>query len=259
MIKIKSITLIKLSRLLFLALAVLSLSGCLYWLRAFQVYQQLDEFDRYFAIAVSDDFTLRFKRPVMYSEDFISLSGLWPSSDSPQGMGKRWRYWFRKVNEKGEPVEPEIKFFFDLDFNRYDRLKAWSFSPLFLQIAPPEFLEVSLRSLAGAEINEGKKQLRSNTDHIDKISADLPAKATVVRELGAPLEITKTGEEEVYLYHFLVDSREIKKGYEERALTVVKLTFDVSTQELIKMSGRFAGLKISISYRKYLENAQAAL
>ena len=262
MIKIKSITLIKLSRLLFLALAVLSLSGCLYWLRAFQVYQQLDEFDKHFEIAVADDFKLRFKHPVMYSEDFVSLSGLRPSSDSPRERGKRWRYWFLKVNEKNERVEPEIKFFFDLDFNRYDRLAAWSFSPLFLQIAPPEFLEVSLRSLAGAEINEGKKQLRGSLDHIDKISADLPKKAAVVRELGDPLEIKKTGKgEEVYLYHFLLESLEIKKGYEDRALSVVKLTFDSATQELIKMSGRFAGLKISISYRKFLEKteAQAAL
>ncbi|MGR9114900.1 MAG: hypothetical protein ACU85E_03985 [Gammaproteobacteria bacterium] len=260
MIKLQKSTVIKLSRQIFLALAVLSLSGCLYWLRAFQVYQQLDEFDRHFEIAVAEDFTLRFKHPVMYSEDFVSLSGLKPSSDSPRERGKRWRYWFRKVDENRELVEPEIKFFFDLEFNRYDRLAAWSFSSLFLQIAPPEFLEVSLRSLAGAEIDEGNKQLRGNTDHIDKIVANLPKKAAVVRELGAPIEIKKAGkDQEVYLYHFLLDSPEIKAGYEDRVLSIVKLTFDASTQELIKMSGRFAGLKISISYRKFLEPARAAL
>lgn len=260
MIKINNTAVTKLSGQLFLALAVLLLSGCLYWLRAFQVYRQLDEFDRYFAITTADDFTLRFKYPVMYSEDFVSLSGLLPSSDNPLGQGKRWRYWFLKVNENREVVEPEIKFFFDLDFNRYDRLTAWSFSPLFLEIAPPGFLEVSLRSLAGGEINEGDKQFRSNAKFNEKVAGDLPKKDEVIRALGAPIDITKTGEEQaVYRYYFLLDSPDIKKGYEERAFTIVKLTFDILTQELIKMSGRFAGLKISISYRKYQENTQDVL
>lgn len=220
----------------------------------------MDEFDRNFAVNVTDAFTLWFKRPVMYSEDFVALSGLRPSLERPLEKGKRWRYWFRKVNEKREVVEPEIKFYFDLDFNRYDRLKAWSFSPIFLEIAPPEFLEVTLRSLAGAEINEGKKQLRASTDRIEKISADLPKKATVIRALGAPLEIVKIdNDREIYRYHFLLDSLEVKKGYEDRVLSEVKLTFDRVSQELIKMSGRFAGLKISISYRKYQDKTQAAL
>ena len=245
--------------LLCLIVMACSLSGCLYWLRAYQTYQQLDEFDKYFAIAVSDDFTLSFKAPIMYSGDFVSLSGLRPSSSRREGPGKKWRYWFRKVNGKNELIKPEIKFFFDLAFNRYDKLTAWSFSHLFLQIAPPEFLEVSLRSLAGAEINEKKQQLRANADSIGKISADLPRKARVLKELGEPLEIIDGGQDqEIYLYHFLLDSMEIKKGYEDRALSVIKLTFDNKTQEMTKMSGRFAGLKISISYRKYLEDKLAS-
>lgn len=241
-------------RLMMVFLALL-LSGCIEWFHAFQTYQQLDEFDKYFAISVEDHFQLKFKQPKMYSEDFVSLSGLMPSSSDPKTVGKRWRYWFKKVDAEQKLIEPEIKFFFDLDFNRYDRLTAWSFSSLFLQIAPPEFLELSLRSLAGAEINETSKQLRANTDHLDKISAKLPKKSEILKELGSPVEIIDAGQDqEIYLYNFLLDSMNIKKGYEDRALSVVKLTFDKATQELIKMSGRFAGLKISISYRKFLED-----
>ena len=57
-----------------------------------------------------------------------------------------------------------------------------------------------------------------------------------------------------YYYHFLLDTPKIEKGYEERALSVVKLTFDKKTQELTRMAGRFAGLKISIKYRRYLSD-----
>ena len=57
---------------------------------------------------------------------------------------------------------------------------------------------------------------------------------------------------EVYLYHFLLQTDEIEGGYEDRALNKVELTFDKKTDELIKMSGHFVGLKISINYRNYL-------
>ncbi|GAB4258291.1 MAG: hypothetical protein Kow0065_07970 [Methylomicrobium sp.] len=245
---------------LLIAFLCASLTGCLYWWRAFQTYRQLDEFDRHFAVATTEDFTLQFKHPIMFSEDFVSMSGLRPSLSDKTDAGKRWRYWFKKVDADHRQITPEIKFFFDLDFNREDRLIAWTFSSLFLQIAPPDFLEVSLRSLAGAEINEEKKQMRANTEHIEKISSALPKKPTVLTALGQPVQvIDENADQEIYVYHFLLDTIGIKKGYEDRALSVVKLTFDKKTQELIRMAGRFAGLKISISYRKFLEPTQASL
>lgn len=232
------------------------LSGCMYWIRAYQTYLQMDEFDRYFAVTVSDDFTLQFKKPILYSKDFISLSRLQPSLKFPAADGsKRWRYWFHKVDRNKKLISPEIKFYSELSFNNKDRVIAWSFSSLFLQIAPPKFLEVSLRSIGGAEINKEKMQLRASTDLIDKITADLPKKPAITGQLGNPLEITDENENEVYIYRFLLETPEIEEGYEDRAVSEIKLTFDKSTQELIKMAGRFAGLKISINYRNFLDKS----
>ena len=230
----------------------LLLTGCVYWLRAFQVYQQMDEFDKYFAIVVTDEFTLKFKEPILYSKDFVSLSKLYPSDDSPTAEGRKWRYWFRKIDKDGKLITPEIKFYSDLYFNKENKLTAWSFSSLFLEIAPPKFLEVSLRSIGGAEIDKEKKQLKANSALLEKISENLPKKAAVVAKLGEPLEIKDEPEQEVYIYHFLLDTHEIEKGYEDRALNEVKITFDKKTQELTRMAGRFAGLKVSINYKKFL-------
>ncbi|MGR9037699.1 MAG: hypothetical protein ACU83O_14115 [Gammaproteobacteria bacterium] len=237
-------------RVICLLVLALSLTGCIYWWRAYQTYLQMDEFDRYFAVDVSDDFTLRFKEPILYSEDFVSLSKLHSSEETPLPEGKKWRYWFRKVDNKGKVIDPEVKFYSDLNFNKKDRIKSWAFSSLFLQIAPPKFLEVSLRALGGAEINKDKKQLRANTDLIEKISDSLPKKTNVLAHLGEPLHVVKKEKEDVYIYHFLLQTHDIEKGYEDRALSEVKLNFDKSTDELIRMSGRFAGLKVSINYRK---------
>ena len=239
-------------RVMCLLLLAGSLSGCIYWIRAYQTYLQMDEFDRYFTVVSADDFTLQFKEPILYSKDFVSLSRLYASEDSPTPEGRRWRYWFRKVDADNKLIVPEINFYSDLNFNKEGRIIAWSFSSLFLQIAPPKFLEVSLRSIGGAEIDKEKQQLRANSQLLTKISDDLPKKPAVLAQLGAPLEIKDEGDTEVYMYHFLLETHHIEKGYEDRALNEVTIRFDKKTQELIGMSGRFAGLKVSIDYRNFL-------
>lgn len=239
-------------RLLTILFLITGLTGCIYWIRAYQTYLQLDEFDKNFVIQDDTVFALHFNHPILYNFDLVSLSKLQPSSIQGISSGSRWRYTFRKVDATQKLIKPGLSFFFDLDFNRENRVLSWYFSPLFLQIAPPKFLEVSLRSLAGGVINKEKMQLRANANAITKISAKLPQKSPVIAQLGAPVEIKTEPEQEIYIYHFLLDTHDVEPGYEDRALSVVKLTFDKSTHELTRMAGRFAGLKISINYRKFL-------
>jgi hypothetical protein len=238
-------------RLFLIFSLLLSMTGCFYWWRAYQTYQQMDEFDQHFAIHADEDFVVDFKDPILYSNDFIQLAKLRPSREIKTANGKVFRYIFRKIDAQGRIVKPEVSFYFDLIFNQDDKISRWIFSPLFLQIAPAEFLELSFRSLGGADINTEAKQLKVDTSKVKKIDAPLPLKQAIVAHLGEPLSIKDKGDKEVYLYHFQLEAHDIEEGYEERALSELKLTFDKKTQEMIKMAGRFAGLKISINYRKY--------
>ena len=237
---------------LMLLIAALSLSGCIYWIHAYQTYLQMGEFDQYFSFSVSKDgdFTLNFKEPVLLSEDFVSLSKLYASEDTPTKEGGRhWRYWFRKLDAKGKIIKPEIKFYSDLYFNQDRKITSWSFSPLFLQIAPQKFLEASLRAIGGGKIDKEKRQLRANPEGLEKVAAELPKKAAVIAQLGEPLKIIDEVTREVYEYRFLLETHGVEKGYEDRIYNDVKITFDKKTQDLIRMSGRFAGLKAGINYR----------
>lgn len=245
---------VKFGRRILIIFLISTLTGCFYWVRAYQTYLQMDEFDKHFTITAGNEFQLNFNDPKLYNDDFVSLSKLQPSDKSTIETGEVWHYWFRKVDLQGNTIKPEIKFYFDLSFNQQEMLTQWVFSQLFLQIAPAEFLEISIRSIAGAEINQGKRQLKANTDLIEKIEADLPQKAQVIAQLGEPLAIEHEENKDVYLYHFKLESQGIEEGYEDRALSVVKLSFDKQTDELIKMSGRFIGLKISINYQKFVKN-----
>jgi hypothetical protein len=245
-------------RLLTILLLTLLLTGCMYWIRAYQTYLQLDDFDKNFLVQDKGQFALHFNHPILYNYDLVSLSKLQPSSKIPLSNGTRWRYTFRKVDKQQKLIKPDLSFYFDIDASRDNHIVSWYFSRLFLQIAPPKFLEVSLRSLAGGELLREKMQLRANAKNIKKVSAKLPIKAQVLPLLGPPLEIQDGGEHEVYIYNFLLDTHDIVSGYEDRALSVVKLTFDKSTQEVIRMAGRFAGVKISINYRKHLADEETA-
>lgn len=246
-------TIQRVTRFILLALLLGTQTGCLEWLHAYQTYLQMEEFDRYFAVTANENFTVHFKQPRLFSEDFVALAKLHASSEETITDGKRWRYWFRKVGKDKQLAHPEISFYCDLVFDKEDKVTEWSFSKLFLQIAPPEFLEASFRSLGGAEINEDKKQLRAKAEFINKVSAELPKKSAVLSHLGEPLEVEDQDKEEIYKYQFRLDARDIEEGYEDRALSEVKLTFDKASNELIKMAGRFAGLKISINYRNFQE------
>lgn len=244
-------------RLLGLLIMVLSLSGCMYWVRAYQTYLQMDEFDNHFSFSVTPagDFTLNFKEPILFSEDFVSLSKLYASEDTPtKDGGRHWRYWFRKLDANNKIIKPEIKFYSDLYFNKERKITAWAFSKLFLQIAPQKFLEASLRAIGGGKIDKEKRQLRANPEGLEKIADALPKKAAVIAQLGEPLEIVSEVDKEIYSYRFLLETPLVEKGYEDRVFNDVKITFDKKTQELIGMKGRFAGLKASINYRKYQEN-----
>lgn len=238
-----------------LILASALLTGCVYW-RLYQVKLQLEEFDRYFSVNVTDQFTVNFKDPVMYREDFDDLSRLLPSSCLAQGIEKFCIYRFYKIDGRKKRSSPQVEFFFKLNYNAEDRLMAWTYSPVFLKIAPPEFLEVSLRSLGGGEINRDKNQLKADFSSVDKTSAELPVKSETLLYFGPPLKIESKPEEEVFIYHFQLDTPSIESGYEDRALSLVKLTFDKKTEKLVKMAGSFAGLKVSIDYRKFMKETE---
>ncbi len=238
-------------RLLIIGSLMISLTGCFYWWRAYQTYLQMGEFDDNFSIRVTDDFSVQFKDPLLFGADIVTLAKLHPSKEIDTPAGQQWQYIFRKVDQAGNILLPEIMFYCQLDINQDNKVTSVSFSALFLKIAPPEFLELSFRSLGSSKIDKVNRRLKVDTDKINKINADLPLKSTVLAQLGEPLFIEEAIDHEVYIYHFKLEAYDIKKGYEDRALSVVKLSFAKNTEEMTRMAGRFAGLKISINYKNY--------
>jgi hypothetical protein len=237
-------------RMVVIVLLSALLSGCVYW-RLLQTKLQLNDFDQYFSLNVADDLTWHFKQPLLYSDDFIYLAKLQPSSIVQEKAGQKWQLLFRKINDQGDLIKPEISYFFTLKFNHQQKLTDLSLSPEFLKMAPPEFLEASLRSLGRGDIFESKRQLKVSADKMLKIPAKLPKQTIILKYLGLPLEKSEEDGLEVFFYRFKLETPHIDEGYEDRAISDLKLWFDKKTLELVKFGGRFAGLKLRIDYREY--------
>ena len=240
----------RLLRVILLVNIAALLTGCVYW-RLYQTKQQLNDFENYFSVIIKDDFTWHFKHPLVYSDDFLYLSKFYPTVTKTWIQGYRWRYQFYKVDQNNQRVNPPVSYYFDLSFNNEQRLTDWSLSALFLNIAPADFLEASLRSIGKGDINQSKHQLKVDVASMQKTTAQLPLKSTIVEQLGKPLAITQKENLQVYSYHFLLDTPNIEAGYEDRALNTVDLYFD-ENDSLVKVKGRFVGIKLKIDYRKYM-------
>ena len=237
---------------LLLGLAVL-LAGCV-WLRLLETKGQLEEFDHHFRVEVTDSFTLHFLHPVLFDEDLTELAEVAPTQLETLPSGEtRWTEVFHKTDVLGKREAPERTIWFQQRFNAEHKMIAWTFSPLFMDVAPPRFLEASLRSLGKGTIFQSRHQLTVNPEDIPKFSAALPDLKAIRGLLGTPIEERKDGDAWMLVYRFDLDTpTPATPANEKRRIALVKLYFDEATGALNRFSGRFIGLRLSINYRNFI-------
>jgi len=246
---------LKFLRLLLVLLMSASLGGCVYF-RLLELKGQLAEFDKYFRVETGGEhFVLRFLQPLLYRDDFTELSKLDPSRVETTPTGKRAVQIYRKLDAQGVP-RPGSDIVFTLDFDRDDRLISWDFSPLFMALAPAPFLEASLRSLGKGKVDEDKHQLQVDPKDLPKVTARPPRRAEVLKLLGEPHEQAGLSGA---LYRFQMQTPRVDDGYEDRRSSHIRLEYDPKTEELVKLRGKFCGLKISINFRRLANATQVPL
>lgn len=235
-----------------LLLLLLSLTACVYT-RLLSVKNQLSEFDEHVQVRVIDrHFILDFKHPILYDTDFTALTHLNPSRVKQLPDGYQWFLDFSPEPASSDTATNAEKISFTMTFGSNHKLRSWDFSPLFMEMAPPAFLEASIRSLGKGTILQSHKQLKVDYRELPRIAASLPDRESILKALGKPVEITSKDDTEVYIYRFKADSSATDEDYEDMRKAEARLYIDRQTHRLAKMSSRFAGLKISIDYRKMM-------
>lgn len=242
---------------LVIAILVLGLTGCV-WLRLLEVKNQLVDFDEHFRVQVADGhFILNLLHPVLLSEDFRYLTKLNPSRivTLPQGQGYRGYVDFR-LDPASSREQAQKTIVFALTFTPDLKLAAFDFSPLFLEMAPAVFLEASIRSLGKGKVDQGRNQMKVDAEDLPRISTRLPSRKAIVAVMGPPEQQFPYENLNVLLYHFKADTTPVEPEYEKRRIAEAKLFFDPRTDELVRLVGRFAGLKLAIDYRKFTAPAE---
>lgn len=227
------------------------LTGCVY-LRLLEVKNQLAGFDKHFHVSISDNhFILNLLHPVLLSEDWIYLTKLRPSRIGSTPEGYQWFIDFviDGTSSKGRARKTIV---FAMTFNNEGKLTDFDFSPLFLEMAPPAFLEASMRSLGRGKVDQDKRQLRVDPEDLPKFAVRPPSRKKILEVLGPPHEQFPKGGLKVFKYRFKAATSPVEPGYEDRRFAETKLYFDPK-DELARLSGRFAGLKLAIDYRKFAQ------
>lgn len=233
----------------FLLLLLLVLGGCV-WLRLLEIKNQLTDFDENFRVEVVDrHFTVHFHDPVLLGEDVVYLSKLHPRGELPGAKGDQWFLDFRMSPVRKEEQARQV-ITFGMRFDAEQRLKSFDFSPLFLELAPAAFLEASIRSLGLGTVDQEKRQLKVDPEHLPKLAGPLPSRLDIVTVLGPPEEDYVYENLRILRYRFLCECRPVSAKYESRREADAKLFFAPDNDRLVRLSGRFAGLKLSIDYRK---------
>lgn len=238
-------------RLVALLLLLTVSSGCV-WLRMLELKSQLGHFDENFKIDNGKAFTLKFLHPLLYSEDYLTLAKVEPTSRESHNNEAQWTQVFHKLNAEGKR-ETGREVVFTLHFNRKERLEAWEFSPTFVAMIPPRFLEASLRSLGKGNVDQGKKQLRVNPEDLPKVESKPPTRDEIIAKLGEPAEKSMENGLKLHVYRFETETSAAESGYEDRRNASAKLFYDPKSHELQKVTARFLGLKFSVDFRKFIQ------
>ncbi|MGC9327074.1 MAG: hypothetical protein ACP5I1_05545, partial [Candidatus Hinthialibacter sp.] len=173
-------------RALFLAGVSACLAGCVY-LRLLAVKNQLAQFDQFFRVVVDESFTLNFLEPKLYSKDILTLTKMAPSDRTSLGGQEEWTFLFKKmVSETGVDPNEDRDISFIFRFNSQNLLDSLTFSPLLLRMAPPEFLELSIRSLGYAKVDKKKRRVYGDSENLRKITSPPPKRDGIVEYLGDP-------------------------------------------------------------------------
>jgi hypothetical protein len=237
-------------RKIFLIFIAALLTGCV-WFRLLEIKNQLADFDENMRIEVAEKhFIVHFKKPVLLSEDFVYLSKLRPSRIEKLPDGS-YRWYLDFHIDPAKTAEQKTKLVsFIMTYTRENRLEAFDFSPLFVEMAPVAFLEASIRSLGVGKIDQDNRQLKVDPEDLPKLVAQLPKSSDITKVMGPPDGAEEENGVKVLIYHFKADALPVDKEYEDRRIAEAKLFFDPSNDEIQKLKGRFAGLKLSIDYKK---------
>lgn len=235
-------------------LIALTAGGCVY-LRLLALKNQLADFDGHFAAEVGEEFVLRCKEPVIYGKDIVNLTELMPSAVIPEGARKTFVFHFQKTGDGGSAPGQDL--IFRMGFNEEDKLDTVVFSGLILKIVPPEFLELSLRSLGHAEVDRKKRQVRADSSKWAREGLVAPARDSIAEHLGAPAESEWKDGREILTYRYRLSTPTAGEKAEEKSKAVMRLFFNPETGRLADMSGNFAGLKLSIHYQKMTQASES--
>jgi len=236
-------------RLLLLAAAAVTLSGCVY-LRLLELKKQFAHFEQNFVVQPTEDFTLHCLHPVLTSSDLRWL-GAEPKTITPWNNGEEWKIRWIKIPA---PNTNEA-FVYDMEFIARlvdGRLVEASIPKRYFAYFSKELFVNLLRSTGSAKVDRGDHQTEAQTE--TPAETALPNIKTIKGMLGGPTQQSTKAGQTVYLYRYRLDLAEPESKPAE-----VTFIFDPASGDLRRLMAHLPHGTLNYDFAKALpENKKAA-
>jgi len=225
---------------------LLNISGCVY-LRLLRVKSQLFSFEKYFRIENQNGLTLIFFKPLLFSEDILTLAKRGPTTREEVGPGELWRYFLLKQYQAQKDESGDFDIPLDMIFQN-NRLCKVKLPERFLRILPMPFIIGTLKEIGGAKIKTKDRYLAGNFhEKRPQKGMRLPKKQDFLRLLGKPLVMEKSELNSKFTYRYRVKGNKPLSNTKP-SRTWVRLAFWNGDETLSKLEAKLAGMKFSITY-----------
>ena len=225
---------------------LLNISGCVY-LRLLRVKSQLFSFEKYFRIENQNGLTLIFLKPLLLSEDLLTLAKRGPTTKVEVGGGELWRYFFLKQYQVQKDESGDFDIPLDMIFQN-NKLCKVKLPERFLRILPMPFIIGTLKEIGGAKIKTKDRYLAGNFhEKSPQKGMRLPRKQDFLRLLGKPLVMEESELKSKLTYRYRLNGTKPLLNTKP-SRTWARVTFWNGDETLSKLEAKLGGMKFSITY-----------
>lgn len=215
------------------------LSGC-YYTRVLKVKGQMKSFNRYFILSNNNNFTMRFKEPVLLEKDIEKIMNSKAIYEEETTNGKKLHYEFIKELENKEPDEKiyDIPIYFEFEDGK---LIKYVSNKKFPKIFSKNFLTETFTELGESKVDRKKFSVEINLEkRVEKLKEEnLPSYYDFLGFLGRPSLYENTDNYKMIRYHYKLAGKDKSK-----LKMVIDVFFYKENQKFYKLKFRLDGFKI---------------
>jgi hypothetical protein len=211
-----------------------------------EVKLQLADFEKYFKIEHGNGFSLVCLKPVLSTQDILTLAKRGPTFAEGSAQQTVWQYHFTKQYPHPESGKETFDVPVVLLFQQ-DKLCMGTLPERFGEVMPTAFIIEVFRAIGRAGVNPIDRSAKGSFfERAKDKGIPIPKSHDFVRLLGKPFAEEKSGAVTIFTFVY-----RLQRGSQDPAPATdawARFSFLQGGEKLQKIEAKFAGMKLTLSF-----------